>query len=191
MHHPPQNSLPPKPSDQRCAPSPARPPALTRHPGHVRSPSSRSSKSPPAARHADNRSRKIPHRSPHRHHPALLGSVRSLPAAPSVGQCCTNHDRVIWQESCNGPCAVAVLDSSSGRIELQYEDPCHGGSAMETGELQLTPKPKDEEYQDRSAKLLTANANQVLDLLSMYIQASGMPSFFRALTSLDVGLHQA
>ncbi|KAH0838236.1 Septin-domain-containing protein [Lanmaoa asiatica] len=32
----------------------------------------------------------------------------------------------------------------------------------------------DEEYQDRSAKLLTANANQVLDILSMYIQASGV-----------------
>lgn len=41
-------------------------------------------------------------------------------------------------------------------------------------------KFKDEEYRDRSAKLLTANANQVLDLLSMYIQASGMSSFCRS-----------
>ncbi|KAF9229185.1 ARM repeat-containing protein [Gyrodon lividus] len=32
----------------------------------------------------------------------------------------------------------------------------------------------DDEYRDRSAKLLTANANQVLDLLSIYIQASGV-----------------
>ncbi|EMD41983.1 hypothetical protein CERSUDRAFT_110525 [Gelatoporia subvermispora B] len=32
----------------------------------------------------------------------------------------------------------------------------------------------DDEYRDRSAKLLTANAPQVLDLLSMYIQASGV-----------------
>ncbi|KAI9461827.1 armadillo-type protein [Boletus coccyginus] len=32
----------------------------------------------------------------------------------------------------------------------------------------------DEEYRERSAKLLTANSNQVLDLLSMYIQASGV-----------------
>ncbi|KAF9244609.1 armadillo-type protein [Melanogaster broomeanus] len=32
----------------------------------------------------------------------------------------------------------------------------------------------DDEYRDMSSKLLTANANQVLDLLSMYIQASGV-----------------
>lgn len=41
---------------------------------------------------------------------------------------------------------------------------------------ELTLKFKDEEYRERSAKLLTANSNQVLDLLSMYIQASGMIS---------------
>ena len=44
-------------------------------------------------------------------------------------------------------------------------------------------KFKDEEYRDRSAKLLTANGSQVLDLLSMYIQASGMSSFCRSFTS--------
>ncbi|KAF8560277.1 ARM repeat-containing protein [Imleria badia] len=32
----------------------------------------------------------------------------------------------------------------------------------------------DEEYRDRCTKLLTANANQVLDLLSIYMQASGV-----------------
>lgn len=45
--------------------------------------------------------------------------------------------------------------------------------------IPLTLKLKDDEYRERSAKLLTANANQVLNLLSMYIQASGMSSFPR------------
>ncbi|KAH7883499.1 armadillo-type protein [Phlebopus sp. FC_14] len=38
----------------------------------------------------------------------------------------------------------------------------------------------DDEYRERSGKLLTANANQVLDLLSMYIQASGVTSTVQA-----------
>ena len=32
---------------------------------------------------------------------------------------------------------------------------------------------KDDEFRERSAKLLTANAQPVVELLSMYIQASG------------------
>lgn len=48
---------------------------------------------------------------------------------------------------------------------------------MDRTNFRLTLKFKDEEYQVRSAKLLTANANQVLDILSMYIQASGMSPF--------------
>jgi transportin-3 len=39
--------------------------------------------------------------------------------------------------------------------------------------LQLLTKQQDDEYRDRSANLLTANAKQVLDILSMYIQATG------------------
>jgi transportin-3 len=49
----------------------------------------------------------------------------------------------------------------------------------------------DEEYQDRSAKLLTANATQVLNLLSMYIQASGLASFFSKPSHLFDDSHQA
>jgi transportin-3 len=32
---------------------------------------------------------------------------------------------------------------------------------------------QDEEYRERSANLLTANSKQIVDLLSMYIQATG------------------
>lgn len=48
------------------------------------------------------------------------------------------------------------------------------GQSQRHAHSRLTLKFKDEEYRDRSTKLLTANAPQVLDLLSMYIQASGM-----------------
>jgi transportin-3 len=33
---------------------------------------------------------------------------------------------------------------------------------------------QDEEYRERSARILTANSKKILDLLSMYIQASGV-----------------
>src|SRR5882762_10353086 len=39
--------------------------------------------------------------------------------------------------------------------------------------VHLLTGPKDEEYRERSANLLTANSKQVVDLLSMYIQATG------------------
>jgi transportin-3 len=38
----------------------------------------------------------------------------------------------------------------------------------------LTHPHQDDEYADRAAHLLTANSKQVLELLSMYIQATGM-----------------
>lgn len=36
------------------------------------------------------------------------------------------------------------------------------------------PIIQDDEYKERSAKLLTKNSSQILDLLSMYIQATGV-----------------
>lgn len=39
--------------------------------------------------------------------------------------------------------------------------------------MHIAYRLQDDEYRERSANLLTANAEKVLDLLSMYIQASG------------------
>jgi transportin-3 len=41
--------------------------------------------------------------------------------------------------------------------------------------LRLLTGPQDEEYREMSANLLTANSKQIVDLLSMYIQATGLP----------------
>ena len=81
-------------------------------PGHLRSPSGRCSEPPPPAGYVDLRSPEISHRAPHGDHTTLLGTLWPGPTAPSVGQCSADHDRVVWHQSCNRPCASPVLDNS-------------------------------------------------------------------------------
>lgn len=95
-------------------------------PGHVRSSPNRQRESARFTRYACCCFGEIPCRSQDNHGPAVSSIVGAGITASRLGEPGPGPDRVVRKESCPRTSSSPVLDHSSGRIDLEHENPCDG-----------------------------------------------------------------
>lgn len=143
--------------------------------GYLRPPRGRRRQSSCVARHSCDRFGDIPQWSTFDHGSAMSCDIRSCCAGAGLGESHQRSRGFFWEEPSHCACLIAVPYHITRGGHLQYQNPHHGERHADPGLLfVLTGIAQDDEYRERAAKLLTANAPRIIELLSMYLQAPGM-----------------
>ena len=100
-------------------------------------------------------------------------TVRACATNASLEEPRSGHDRFVWKRPESRSRATPILDRASRGVNEQYQDTGHRTCLSLLCDDHMLKSPQDEEYREREEAILTSNAEKIVDLLAMYLQAQG------------------